>query len=66
MTFLNVSWVLPIVSLPTSSATARIRIWRTLKALGCMALRDGAYLLPTLRGLPAYAFPEIPITEASS
>jgi hypothetical protein len=35
-----------IVSLPTASATARMRIWRALKALGCVALRDGAYLLP--------------------
>jgi hypothetical protein len=25
-----------------------MRIWRALKALGCMALRDGAYLLPAL------------------
>jgi Chromate resistance exported protein len=41
------SWLLLIVSLPTSSATARMRIWRALKALGCMALRDGAYLLPS-------------------
>lgn len=40
-------WLLLIVSLPTSSATARTRIWRALKSLGCMALRDGAYLLPT-------------------
>lgn len=40
------SWLLLIVSLPTSSATARMRVWRGLKALGCMALRDGAYLLP--------------------
>lgn len=39
-------WLLLIVSLPTSSATARMRIWRALKALGCAALRDGAYLLP--------------------
>ena len=46
MALLNVSWLLLIVSLPTSSATARIRIWRSVKALGCMALRDGAYLLP--------------------
>jgi len=38
--------LLLIVSLPTPSATARMRIWRALKALGCMALRDGAYLLP--------------------
>lgn len=39
-------WLLLIVSLPTSSATARMRIWRALKALGCAALRDGVYLLP--------------------
>jgi hypothetical protein len=39
-------WRLLVVSLPTQSATARMRVWRGLKALGCMALRDGAYLLP--------------------
>jgi len=39
-------WLLLVVSLPTSSATARTRVWRALKALGSMALRDGAYLLP--------------------
>jgi len=39
-------WLLLVVSLPTPSATARMRIWRALKALGCVALRDGAYLLP--------------------
>jgi len=40
------SWLLLIITLPTPSATARMRVWRALKALGCMALRDGAYLLP--------------------
>lgn len=39
-------WFLLVVSLPTSSATARMRVWRGLKALGCVALRDGAYLMP--------------------
>lgn len=39
-------WLLLILSLPTQSATGRMRIWRALKALGCAALRDGAYLLP--------------------
>lgn len=39
-----------MASLPTTSATARMRIWRALKALGCAALRDGAYLLPTRAG----------------
>ncbi|MHC6052204.1 chromate resistance protein ChrB domain-containing protein [Ralstonia solanacearum] len=40
------SWTLLIVSLPTAGATMRMRIWRAVKALGCAALRDGAYLLP--------------------
>ena len=39
-------WLLLILSLPTQSATGRMRIWRALKQLGCAALRDGAYLLP--------------------
>ncbi|WP_026132339.1 MULTISPECIES: chromate resistance protein ChrB domain-containing protein [unclassified Janthinobacterium] len=39
-------WLLLVISLPSTSATARMRIWRALKALGCGALRDGAYLLP--------------------
>ena len=41
----NPDWLLLVVSLPTASATGRMRIWRALKALGCGALRDGAYLL---------------------
>lgn len=39
-------WRLLVISLPTGSATARMRVWRGLKSLGCVALRDGAYLLP--------------------
>lgn len=39
-------WLLLVASLPTSGATARMRLWRSIKALGCMPLRDGAYLLP--------------------
>jgi hypothetical protein len=46
MTSLSNTWLLLVVSLPTDGATARMRIWRALKALGCGALRDGAYLLP--------------------
>ncbi len=46
MTSLPGTWLVLIVGLPTNSATARMRIWRALKALGCGALRDGAYLLP--------------------
>lgn len=39
-------WLTLIISLPTSNATARMRIWRALKGLGCGVLRDGVYLLP--------------------
>ena len=39
-------WLLLVLSLPTQSATGRMRIWRAVKSLGCAALRDGAYLLP--------------------
>lgn len=39
-------WLLLVLSLPTNSATGRMRIWRNLKTLGCGSLRDGAYLLP--------------------
>ena len=46
MSITEPAWLLLVVSLPTSSATARMRIWRALKAQGCVALRDGAYLLP--------------------
>jgi len=42
----NAPWLLLVVSLPTPNSTARMRIWRAVKGLGCMALRDGAYLLP--------------------
>jgi hypothetical protein len=40
------SWLLLIASLPASGATARMRLWRSIKALGCAAVRDGAWLLP--------------------
>ena len=43
---ISAEWLLLVVSLPTQGATARMRIWRALKTNGCMALRDGAYLLP--------------------
>ncbi len=45
MMLFNPKWLLLIASLPTSSATARMRLWRGIKALGCVPLRDGAYLL---------------------
>lgn len=54
-----VTWLLIVLTLPTQNATARMRIWRGLKSLGCAALRDGAWLLPetaaTRQGLEALA-----------
>ncbi len=39
-------WSILLVTLPTQPNAVRLRIWRALKALGCAALRDGAYVLP--------------------
>lgn len=39
-------WLLLVISLPTENATARMRVWRAVKALGCAGLRDGVWLLP--------------------
>ena len=46
-------WHVLIVSLPTSHATERMRVWRALKSLGCGVLRDSVYLLPALEGTRA-------------
>ena len=39
-------WLLLVIALPTENATARMRIWRAVKTLGCASLRDGVWLLP--------------------
>lgn len=39
-------WLILIISLPTENGTVRQRAWRSLKAAGSVALRDGVYLLP--------------------
>jgi hypothetical protein len=43
-------WSMLMLTLPTQPNAVRVRVWRALKALGCAALRDGAYLLPSERG----------------
>jgi len=43
---MKTSWLALIISLPSTNATARMRIWRALKSNGCGVLRDGVYLLP--------------------
>lgn len=40
------TWTVLVLSLPTENTTARMRVWRTLKASGAAVLRDGVYLLP--------------------
>ena len=44
-------WQLLILTLPSEAASARMRIWRAVRALGCAVLRDGVYLLPAHQGL---------------
>lgn len=46
MTAFTDSWALLMITLPTSGAAARMRIWRAIKTIGCALLRDGACLLP--------------------
>jgi hypothetical protein len=35
-----------LTSLPAGNSTLRMRVWRSLKGMGCGVLRDGVYLLP--------------------
>jgi hypothetical protein len=44
---LRFMWALLMITLPSQPNAVRLRIWRSLKTLGCAALRDGAYLLPS-------------------
>lgn len=39
-------WSILLVTLPTRPNAVRLRLWRSLKAQGCVSLRDGTYLLP--------------------
>src|SRR3979490_828897 len=39
-------WLMLVNSVSGENKTARMRIWRALKASGAGALRDGVYLLP--------------------
>lgn len=42
----DLAWLMLVTSLAGQNQTARMRIWRALKASGAGALRDGVYLLP--------------------
>jgi hypothetical protein len=41
------NWLLFVANLPGRNQTLRMRVWRSLKASGAGALRDGVYVLPT-------------------
>jgi hypothetical protein len=40
------SWLLMLVHMPTDDPAPRMRVLRTLEALGAVVMRDGAFLLP--------------------
>jgi hypothetical protein len=40
------NWLLFVANLPGRNQTLRMRVWRSLKASGAGALRDGVYVLP--------------------
>ena len=42
-------WAILILTLPSQPNAVRVRVWRALKTMGCAALRDGAYLLPSAK-----------------
>lgn len=44
----HITWLTLVATLPARNTTARMRLWRAVKALGAATLRDGAYLLPAL------------------
>jgi hypothetical protein len=41
-----VEWLSLVTTLPAHNKAERMRLWRSLKTLGCASLRDGVYLLP--------------------
>src|SRR5678809_1020841 len=40
------AWLVTVAHLPTEDPAARMRVLRTLEALGAAVMREGAYLLP--------------------
>jgi hypothetical protein len=41
-----VTWLVLIVSLPPHPSSRRVRVWRRLRAVGAVALKNSVYLLP--------------------
>jgi hypothetical protein len=41
------TWLLLLVSLPPRPSSLRVRVWRKLRALGAVAIKSAAYLLPS-------------------
>ncbi|WP_252718942.1 chromate resistance protein ChrB domain-containing protein [Acinetobacter oleivorans] len=55
-----------ISSLPTQNSTARMRVWRSLKASGAATIRDGVYLLPITHSEKFEAIAQDVISEQGS
>lgn len=43
---IETTWLVYVASLPMDDPAARMRVLRTLEAMGCALLREGVYLLP--------------------
>lgn len=46
----DTKWLVYVASLPMDDPAARMRVLRTLEAMGCALLREGVYLLPDTPG----------------
>ena len=62
------AWILLILTLQGQQPAVRMRVWRALKALGTVVLRDGVYLLPNRNEFhePLRALSEDVITSGGS
>ena len=47
---MSTKWLVLTATLPTSPSGLRVRVWRSLKATGAGALREGVYVLPEHAG----------------
>jgi len=62
------AWILFVLTLQGQQPAVRMRVWRALKALGTVVLRDGVYLLPNRNEFhePLRALSEDVITSGGS
>ena len=56
-------WLALVLTLSGPQGAARIRIWRSLKATGAAAVRDGVYVLPATDAFETANYSITPIPE---